>query len=239
MLVFIGHINKITAADKSLILMKLSFLIIIMLISGLCFAHQPNLSTTVVSKTKEGAYILQISSSLHAFEGEIDFNYGKNAYKTPEEFKNLVVEHFNKNIRFIVNGRDTLKFINPIVVLGHESKLIAEVVAMPEKIESFYFENTIFKNIHRNKMLVILLPDGFPKKQIVLEKDNHHIISLFFSAGEWQPMPKQEIAEKKIITQISDNTANNNSESTNYLVFVFVLVGLIPIYFLYKKAVIK
>jgi hypothetical protein len=43
-------------------------------------------------------YILQITSSLSAFEGEIDYLYSKGAYKQQEDFIKLVVDHFNKNV---------------------------------------------------------------------------------------------------------------------------------------------
>ena len=40
-------------------------------------AHLPDLSTAVLSKTDTGKFILQITSSLLAFEGEIDYLYSK------------------------------------------------------------------------------------------------------------------------------------------------------------------
>ena len=64
-------------------------------------AHQSDLSTVMIYQNEKGKCFLQIYSSLTAFEGEIDYKYGKNAYKTPDEFRALVIDHFKKNILFI------------------------------------------------------------------------------------------------------------------------------------------
>ena len=64
-------------------------------------AHQLDLSTVLISQDEKGKCFLQIYSSLSAFEGEIDYKYSMNAYKTPEEFRALVIEHFKKNVLFI------------------------------------------------------------------------------------------------------------------------------------------
>ena len=100
-------------------------LFLLLLLSFGSSAHQSDLSTVVISKTGEGKYVLQITSALTAFEGEVVYRYGKNAYKTPAEFNALVVQHFRKNFSLIVNESDTLRFLDPAVLLGHETKLLA------------------------------------------------------------------------------------------------------------------
>ena len=75
--------------------------------------------------------VLQITSSLGAFEGQIDFIYGKEAYKTPEEFKELVSKYFKENVLFIVNGQDTIYFGKPLIILGNESKILVKVLDIP------------------------------------------------------------------------------------------------------------
>lgn len=161
------------------------------------YAHQPDFSTAVLSKTDDGIYVLQITSSLSAFEGEIDYLYSKDAYKTPEDFKKLVVDHFNKNVFFIVNEKDTLKFGKPLVLLGHESKLVVEILNVPKNINSFYFHNTMFKDMPHNQMAMIMLVDGFPKAQYVLENKNEQTVQLELKDGTWFPVENNEIAIKK------------------------------------------
>lgn len=173
------------------------FMLLMIITSFSSHAHQPDLSTAVLSKTDTGKFILQITSSLSAFEGEIDYLYSKAAYKTPEDFKELVTNHFNKNVFFIVNERDTLKFGKPLIILGHESKLIVEVLNIPKDIDAFYFKNTMFKDMPHNQMAMIMLVDGFPKAQYVLENTNEQTIQLQLEKGTWIAVEKTGLVIKK------------------------------------------
>jgi hypothetical protein len=168
-------------------------------VSFASYAHQPDVSTAVLSKTDDGKYILQITSSLSAFEGEIDYLYSKGAYKTPEDFIKLVVDHFNKNVFFIVNEKDTLKFGKPLVLLGHESKLVVEVLNFPKNINSFYFRNTMFKDMPHNQMAVMMLIEGFPKEQYILANENEQTIQLELKEGAWVTNDSDELKMKNVL----------------------------------------
>ncbi len=184
-------------------------------VSFASYAHQPDVSTAVLSKTDDGKYILQITSSLSAFEGEIDYLYSKNAYKTADAFKKLVVDHFNKNVFFIVNEKDTLKFSEPLVLLGHESKIVVELLNVPENINAIYIKNTMFKDMPHNQMAVIMLIDGFPKEQYILENKNEQTIQLELKEGTWV---NSEIDELKI----------------KYILYIsfFLIIAMIPLIFI-------
>lgn len=149
-------------------------------------AHQPDLSTSLFSTTKDGKHILQITSALTAFKGEVEFIYSEDSYKSPEEFKDLVIQHFRENSCFIVNETDTLSFSNPMVILGHETKLVVEVIGLPEKINSFYYRNGIFKDMPRNKMALLFMIEGFPKDQLILDTENEHSLHLELNNGLWE-----------------------------------------------------
>ena len=164
------------------------------------YAHQPDLSYSLLSKTENGKYVLQISSSLSAFEEEIIYNYSKDAYKTPEEFKELVKKYFYKNVFLIVNEKDTLKFSNPLVLLGHETKFVVEVENIPDNIKSVYYKNTMFKDMHNNQMSVIMLVDGFPNKEYVLKNGNNQTILLEFENNQWKNRDLQSLSDKVINT---------------------------------------
>jgi hypothetical protein len=122
----------------------------------------------MIYQDEKGKCFLQIYSSLTAFEGEIDYKYSKNAYKTPEEFRGLVIDHFKKNVLFICNEKDTLKFGKPIVLLGHETKLVAEVFGFPKKITSMYFKNAFFMDTPNNQSSLIILKKGLHNQLFVL-----------------------------------------------------------------------
>jgi len=150
------------------------------------FAHQSDLSTVLISQDKNGKCFLQIYSSLTAFEGEIDYKYSKNAYKSPEEFRALVIEHFKKNVLLIYNEKDTLKFGKPIVLLGHETKLVVEVFGFPENSRSMYFKNTMFMNTPHNQSSLMIAKKGLPNQMYVLNNDNKQQIQLVLENGKWE-----------------------------------------------------
>jgi hypothetical protein len=156
-----------------------------MLMSIKSYAHQPELSSSVLSTTKTGTHILQIASSLNAFEEEINYTYAKDAYKTPDEFKNLVSKHFKNNVLFIVNATDTLEFGKAKVILGHETKLIVEVLNIPPNIKSFFYKNTMFRDMPHNKMKVILLTEGLPKEEFILKNKNNQTIQVELKNQKW------------------------------------------------------
>ncbi len=153
----------------------------------LCFkavsAHTPDLASLMIYN-QNGKSILVIKSALTAFEGEVDYIFGKDAYKTPEEFNQLVIQHFQKNCFVIANG-DTLKFSNIQVQLGHETNLFAELDNMPETISTFQVSNTVFADMPNNLCEVILALDGFPQKQYVLSNANNHEAKLTVEGNQW------------------------------------------------------
>lgn len=163
---------------KTLIILFLAFL------SISSYAHQPELASFIYSKTDDGKHIIQLNGALTGIETEIHYTYSKDAYKTPDEFKELVIDHFIKNISFIINEKE-VKLINPLVILGHETKLIVEAIDIPDKIESIKLKNTFFKNVPNNKLTVLFLSDNFPKEKYVLNNENHHTIDIRNNDGKW------------------------------------------------------
>ena len=89
----------------------------------------------------------------------------KDAYKTPDEFNQLVIQHFQKNC-FVVADGDTIKFTNIQVQLGHETNLFAELDNVPKTINSFYVRNTLFKDMSNNHCELILTINDFLKSNI-------------------------------------------------------------------------
>ena len=102
-------------------------------------------------------------------KSEIDYVFGKNAYKTPEAFQLLVIRHFKNHCFVIING-DTIKLINPKVILGHETTIFAELQNPPNKYNSMYVKNTLFKNMPNNICELILTIKGVYQKQFILNK---------------------------------------------------------------------
>jgi hypothetical protein len=181
------------------------------------FAHQSDLSTVLISQYEKGKCFLQIYSSLTAFEGEIDYKYSKNAYKTPEEFRGLVIDHFKKNVLFICNTKDTLKFGKPIVLLGHETKLVVEVFGFPENSRSMYFKNTMFMNTPHNQSSLMIAKKGLPNQLYVLNNENKQQIHLVLENGKWKSI------------------AANSDESLSCILFWGFIVVLLLYFLLFFK----
>ena len=147
-------------------------------------AHSPDLSSLMIYE-QGGTRFLAIRSSLTAFEGEVEFHFNKNAYKTPEEFRQLVLKRFVSSCLLVVNG-DTVGLVRPAVILGHETKVFAELPDFPkEPIRELHVRNRMFADIHNSQCELILVLEGSPKRQHILDRENGHEVALRKSGGEW------------------------------------------------------
>ena len=163
--------------------MRIVHLVIFLLGFQAVYAHNPDVASLMIYE-QNGKSILLIKSSLTAFEGEVDYLYGRESYKTPEAFNQLVVQHFRSNCFVIANG-DTLTFSNVQVQLGHETNLFAELENVPKKIESFSIKNALFAGMHNNLCEVILSLNGFQQKQYILTNANNHEVKLNAEGNKW------------------------------------------------------
>lgn len=169
--------------------LKSFFLIAIVAILSYSFSkntHDPTYSNTILTEQENGTWILQINSALTAFEHEVHTNYGKDSYKTPEEFNALVVQHILKNISIKVNNKKDLIFKNGYVKLGHETSAVFEVVGVPKKLSKVLFTNSSFKDVHHNQNTLIILKKGLKKQQFLLSDDNAHSVKLKVSNGQFE-----------------------------------------------------
>lgn len=183
---------------------KLKVIFLFILIANVAQAHQPDLSMLMVYQTTEGEYYLQMSSSLVAFESMVDFKYGKKSYKTPEEFKTLVIKHIGESFSMESNNSNKMSFDNEKVMLGHETKFIAEVLNMPKDINSIEIRNDVFKEMPQNQCILIFTGEKFPKQQYILSQETNNEIKLFFENGKWSLKKYEEknLIDFKIILSI-------------------------------------
>lgn len=165
----------------------LSFIVLISC-TQVAHAHQPDLSSLMIYE-QGGKSILVIKSALTAFENEIEYSYPKGAYKTPEEFQKLVIQHFQKKSLLVING-DTIRFIHTQVSLGHETTLFAELSNLPIDIKSMHIKNAIFSDISNSICEVILTLKGMPQKQFLLSSENKHEANFSVENGTWAMVEK-------------------------------------------------
>ncbi len=147
------------------------------------WAHQPDLSSLMIYE-QNGKSILLIKSSLTAFEQEIVYLYGKDSYKTPQEFQQLVTKHFQKNCLITIND-ETIQFVSPQVILGHETTVVAELSNRPKTIKSVYLKNTMFKDMPNNICEVILTLNNLSQKQFILGSNLYLDAKLNVENGRW------------------------------------------------------
>ncbi|WP_201590604.1 hypothetical protein [Psychrobacter fozii] len=148
-------------------------------------AHNPNTSTFILSKAADGNYSVRLDGALTGVEAQINETYSPDAYKTAEEFQQLANEHFIKSLTLSINDQP-IKVINPNVQLGHGTQFSAEAQGIGDTVESIDLTNTFFKDLHGNRMTVVLLSDQFPKTQYTLSDSNQHQLSLKLVDGQWQ-----------------------------------------------------
>jgi len=195
--------------------------IILLLISAQWVrAHSPDLSTLMLYE-QNGKSLLVIKASLTAFEGEVDYHFGKNAYKTPEEFMQLVIKHFQKTFLVMVNG-DTIRLINPQVQLGHEATLFAELENKNTNIETYFIRCALFQDMPNNQCELILTTNDRPQQQYILYSGNNHEVTLKASRQTW-------------IMETPSNFISNNS----VIPWLIALVILCLIGFMIKSGMIR
>jgi hypothetical protein len=197
--------------------MKAVVLILFLLCTNIVHAHQPDLSNLMIYE-QNGKYLLVVKSSITAFEGEIDYLFGKNAYKSPEEFQLLVVKHFQKNCNVVINN-ENIKLINPKVILGHETTLFAELSNVPKTISSIDVKNTLFKDMPVSLCELILTLNALPQKQYLLNNINNYEVVLQLENNSWT---------------VVENTSANTT-MTLLAVVAFILSASIVAVFVIKK----
>ena len=132
---------------------------------------------------------------------KIAYIYGKDSYKTPQEFQQLAINHLQKKCAVKLNDQ-SLTFTNSQVLLGHETTVFAELSNQPKNIKSLYIKNEIFKDMPNNVCEVIIALNGYPQKQIVLGHDRSHEVSLDFVNENWEIVEKIDAFWEKIPTII-------------------------------------
>ncbi|MGB6151726.1 MAG: hypothetical protein WBG48_07025 [Pricia sp.] len=155
-------------------------------------AHQANVSTTMLVERENNTWVLQISTSLTAFQQEIRTHFSETPYKTPEEFQQMVLEHMKNNLNLSFNGNEDISFGKGFVKLGHDTKVVFEVFGIPLEIKSVLFQNTAFKDIHRNQSALILMKEGFSKEHFVLNNANNHTLKLYVDGNTFKALKSNE-----------------------------------------------
>jgi hypothetical protein len=152
--------------------------LVFLFISISASAHQPEGSSTMLVEKENNTWILQISASLTAFQQEINTHFSETPYKTPEEFRQMVIEHIKNNLDITFNENQGITLSAGTVKLGHETQVVFEVYGVPSEIKSIVFKNSVFKDIYNNQSALMVFKEGFNKQRFVLNNKNNHSLKL-------------------------------------------------------------
>jgi len=146
-------------------------------------AHSPDVSGLIFYEEQGQRYVL-LKSALTAFEGEINYRFGKEAYSTPQEFTDLVVQHFKDQCILVLNG-DTVHWSEVGVHLGHETSLRATLDRPAGPIRSLFVRQGFFANTPGNQCAFVLQGPDATSGQWLLNEYNEHELHLKADSGQW------------------------------------------------------
>lgn len=155
-----------------------------LLFTPFLFAHSPDLSSMMIYE-QNGKTFIVIKSSLTAFEEVVVYHYGKDSYKTPQEFNKLAIKHFIKSC-FVVINNDDITFTNLQIQLGHETTLFAELENVPKNITTYHVKNIMFEDMPNNQCELILSHKDLPQKQVILNNENKHEVQFRLENNKWE-----------------------------------------------------
>lgn len=148
-------------------------------------AHQPDISTAMLIEQGKGHWVLQLNTSLTALQYEVKTHFPEGAYKTPEEFQQLVIDHMRENLIVVFNKTDTTSLKNAYVKLGHAASVVFELSNVPETMNEVYVKNESFKDIHRNQCAFGIVKKGISSDQFALNENNQHEVRLILKEDQF------------------------------------------------------
>lgn len=154
---------------------------LLILISLKTLAHNPQVSNISINQdaaTKK--YSLLINVPLSTCENELRNSYPsiKIDSLSKNEFQELLLNHFKKNIQFIANKNDTLLISNGMLSIGHETQLIFELSGLPQTVHTLRLKYAALSSQYDHfAVLQISLADKTTGK-FVFNNDNKYELSL-------------------------------------------------------------
>lgn len=162
--------------------MKKKWLIALMVLASFkTMAHNPQVSS--ISITQDAAtkkYNLLISVPLLTCQNELSYCYPSIQIDSlsKNQFQELLLNHFKKNIQFIANKNDTLLISNGMLSIGHETQLIFELFGLPQAIHTLRLKYAALSSQYDHfAVLQISLADKTTGK-FVFNNDNKYELSL-------------------------------------------------------------
>lgn len=141
-------------------------------------AHGVDISSIVLVEQADNTWTLQIMSSLDAFRKEVKTHFSDSPYTTPEEFKEQLRAHFQKNLKIRVNDKEEVLLGKAVVQLGHETVVSYDGIAFPSNLTTIQIAGGVFKDIYKSKVKLLILKKGYFKQPFILNKKNNYTVDL-------------------------------------------------------------
>lgn len=136
-------------------------------------AHSPASSTMVLAEQEDRTWTLQVRASLDAFRKEVKMHFSDSPYESPAEFQEQVLRHFRNTLRISVNHGQEIIVDSGAVMLGHETTVFFDNISLPEDMETIEIVGSMFKDIYRSKIRLLILKEGVEQKSVfTLSQDN-------------------------------------------------------------------
>ncbi|WP_341227129.1 DUF6702 family protein [uncultured Arcticibacterium sp.] len=164
---------------------KRALILILLSISMVTWAHQPDVSSTMLVENENSEWILRITCSASALEYEVKKTFGADSYKSKEEFESLALKLVRENLALTANDNEKLNLSADMVKLGHETQILFKVSEMPQEFNSITVKNSSFKDIHHHQSALMVLRKGFEKKQFLLNNENDNTLKLTAESNKW------------------------------------------------------
>lgn len=160
---------------------KSAFTLLLVFFALELMAHNPqvsNISLRQDAGTKK--YNLLISVPLLTCQNELSYSYPSIQIDSlsKNQFQELLLNHFKKNIQFIANDNDTLFISNGMLSIGHETQLIFELSGLPPVVHSMHLKYAALSSQYDHfAVMQISLADKTTGK-FVFNNDNKFELSL-------------------------------------------------------------
>jgi len=164
---------------------KYFFVLVLFVSTTTLFAHQPDLSATLLIQQEDNSWVVQVRAALTAFEYEVENTYGKDAYATPEEFRNLVIQYFQEHLQVGFNESHPIPLENGTVDLGHESSVSFVLQRAPADITSLTVLNRGFHDINSSQSVLSIYKKDYKRTQFLLNEDNQYTVKLNLVASRF------------------------------------------------------
>lgn len=156
------------------------------------YAHGADISTLVFRENEDQTWSLQVRSSLDAFRKEVKSYFYDCPYTTPEEFNNQLLEHFENTLKLSIDDELDVPLMNGSVKLGHEAVVFYNNIKLPENFNSIKIKGTMFKEIYRSRVKVLIIKKGFNNTPFILSRKNSFSIDLVVEEDHFKLWSKEE-----------------------------------------------